>query len=323
MTLGVVSFYRSEQPAPFEDDDLSLAQELVVRATICINNARRYTREHNTALALQRSLLPRGRPDQSAVEVAYRYLSAQAGVGGDWFDVIPLSGARVALVVGDVVGHGLHAAATMGRLCTAVDNFCSLDLLPDGLLTHLDNLVARLDRGEGWAVENTHQDSSVIGATCLYAVYDPASQHCTLTRAGHPMPAIVGPDGDVDFVDLPSRSPPGLGGMPFETVELELAEGSQLVLYTDGLVEDRHRDIDTGPDQLRTVLACAGRPWRTPARRSSTPCCPPHPSDDVVLLVAQLTARWGPATPPTARSSGPNSHCSDDSRPTLASMIQP
>lgn len=84
VTLGVVSFYRSEQPAPFEDDDgLSLAQELVGRATICIDNARRYTREHDTALALQRSLLPRGRADQSAVEVAYRYLSAQAGVGGD------------------------------------------------------------------------------------------------------------------------------------------------------------------------------------------------------------------------------------------------
>ena len=137
------------------------------------------------------------------------------------------------------------------------------------------------------------------------------------------MPAIVGPDGDVDFVDLPSRSPPGLGGMPFETVELDLAEGSQLVLYTDGLVEDRHQDIDTGLDQLRTVLACAGRALEVTCEAVLDALLPTRPSDDVVLLVAQLTARWGPGIPPTARSSGPNSHCPDDSRPTLASMTQP
>ncbi|WP_322723598.1 SpoIIE family protein phosphatase [Streptomyces spongiae] len=289
-TLGMASFYRSEEPAPFEDDDLSLAQELVGRAAISIDNARRYTREHKTALALQRSLLPRGRSDQSAVEVAYRYLPAQAGVGGDWFDVIPLSGARVALVVGDVVGHGLHAAATMGRLRTAVHNFCSLDLPPDDLLTHLDDLVGRLDRGEGWAVENTHADSGIVGATCLYVVYDPVSRHCTLTRAGHPLPAIVRPDGTVDFVDLPSAPPLGLGGMPFETVEMELAEGSQLVLYTDGLIEDRHRDIDTGLDKLRTVLSCPDRAPEDTCEAVLDALLPAGPSDDVALLVARTHA---------------------------------
>ncbi|MEU6253574.1 SpoIIE family protein phosphatase [Streptomyces sp. NPDC047043] len=286
-TLGVVSFYRSERPAAFEDDDLSLAQELVGRAAICIDNARRYTREHNTALALQRSLLPKGRPEQSAVEVAYRYLPAQAGVGGDWFDVIPLSGARVALVVGDVVGHGLHAAATMGRLRTAVHNFCSLDLPPDDLLTHLDDLVGRLDRGEGWAVESTQADSGIVGATCLYAVYDPVSRRCTLTRAGHPLPAVVAPDGTVEFVDLPSGPPLGLGGVPFETVELELAEGSQLVLYTDGLVEDRLRDIDSGLDRLRTVLAVPGRPPEDTCEAVLDALLPSRPGDDVALLVAR------------------------------------
>ncbi|MFD7402233.1 SpoIIE family protein phosphatase [Streptomyces sp. NPDC059866] len=289
-TLGVVSFYRSRQPAPFEDDDLSLAQELAGRAAICIDNARRYTREHTTALALQRSLLPRGRPEQSAVEAAFRYLPAQAGVGGDWFDVIPLSGARVALVVGDVVGHGLHAAATMGRLRTAVHNFCSLDLPPDDLLTHLDDLVGRLDRGEGWAVENTHPDAGIVGATCLYAVYDPVTRRCSLTRAGHPVPAVVGPDGTVEFVDLPSGPPLGLGGMPFETVELDLAEGSQLVLYTDGLIEDRLRDIDTGLERLRTVLACAGRPPEETCDAVLDALLADRPSDDVALLVARTNA---------------------------------
>ncbi|MFC5213513.1 SpoIIE family protein phosphatase [Streptomyces coerulescens] len=285
-TLGVVSFYRSLQPDSYEDDDLSLAQELVGRAAICIDNARRYTREHNTALALQRSLLPRGRPEQSAVEVAYRYLPAQAGVGGDWFDVIPLSGARVALVVGDVVGHGLHAAATMGRLRTAVHNFCSLDLSPDDLLTHLDDLVGRLDRGEGWAAENS-PDSGIVGATCLYAVYDPVSRRCTLTRAGHPLPAVVAPDGGVEFVDLPACPPLGLGGMPFETVETELAEGSKLVLYTDGLVEDRHRDIDAGLDKLRAVLAGADRSPEETCEAVLDALLPARPGDDVALLVAR------------------------------------
>ncbi|MFD3615390.1 SpoIIE family protein phosphatase [Streptomyces sp. NPDC058676] len=289
-TLGVVSFYRSDKPAPFEEDDLSLAQELAGRAAICIDNARRYTREHNTALALQRSLLPRGRPEQSAVDVAYRYLPAQAGVGGDWFDVIPLSGARVALVVGDVVGHGLHAAATMGRLRTAVHNFCSLDLPPDDLLTHLDDLVGRLDRGEGWAVDNSQADCGIVGATCLYAVYDPVSRRCTLTRAGHPFPAVVAPDGTVEFVDLPSAPPLGLGGMPFETVELELAEGSQLVLYTDGLIEDRHRDIDSGLDLLRTVLAHADRAPEDTCEAVLDALLPERPSDDVALLVARTHA---------------------------------
>ncbi|MFI6244840.1 SpoIIE family protein phosphatase [Streptomyces sp. NPDC051016] len=288
--LGVASFYRSEKPAPFEDDDLSLAQELVGRAAICIDNARRYTREHNTALALQRSLLPRGRPEQNAVEAAYRYLPAQAGVGGDWFDIIPLSGARVALVVGDVVGHGLHAAATMGRLRTAVHNFSALELQPDELLTQLDDLVGGLDPAEPWSVEPGHPDPGIVGATCLYAVYDPVSRRCTLARAGHPQPAVVGPDGSVEFVDLPSGPPLGLGGMPFGTAELELAEGSQLVLYTDGLVEDRCRDIDTGLDKLRAVLASVGREPEETCEAVLDALLPARPADDVALLVARTRA---------------------------------
>ncbi len=157
------------------------------RAAVCVDNARRYTREHNMAVTLQRSLLPRTLPEQNALEIAYRYLPAQAGVGGDWFDVLPLSGARVALVVGDVVGHGLHAAATMGRLRTAVHNFSALDLPPEELLALLDELVARIDQDE--AAEGS--TAPVTGATCLYAVYDPVSRRCTIARAGHPPPATA------------------------------------------------------------------------------------------------------------------------------------
>jgi GAF domain-containing protein/anti-sigma regulatory factor (Ser/Thr protein kinase) len=284
--LGVVSFYRSARPGPFEEDDLSLAEELVGRAAVCVDNARRFTREHTAALALQRSLLPRGLPEQNAVEVAHRYLPAQAAVGGDWYDVIPLPGARVALVVGDVVGHGVHAAATMGRLRTAVHNFSALDLPADELLTHLDDLVDRLDRELGDNGPAVGGDS-IVGATCLYAVYDPTTGWCTLARAGHPPPALVLPDGTVDFLDLPAGAPLGLGGVPFETLDLQIPEGSQLVLYTDGLVEDRGRDIDVGLARLRAVLAHPGRPPALTCAAVVDALLPTRPSDDVALLVAR------------------------------------
>jgi GAF domain-containing protein/anti-sigma regulatory factor (Ser/Thr protein kinase) len=276
--LGVVSFYRSQHAGAFEDDDISLAHELVGRAAICIDNARRFTREHTMALALQRSLLPHGLPEQNAVEVAYRYLPARAGVGGDWFDVIPLSGARVALIVGDVVGHGVHAAATMGRLRTAVHNFSALDLPAEDLLGRLDELLARLDTADP-------------GATCLYAVYDPATRHCTLARAGHLLPVIVLPDGTAYFPDLPAGLPLGLGGLPFEAVELTLPEGSELVLYTDGLIEHRSRDIDLGLEQLRTTLAARpGAPPEETCEAVLEAMLPVHPADDAALLVARTRA---------------------------------
>ncbi|WP_329389402.1 SpoIIE family protein phosphatase [Streptomyces sp. NBC_01351] len=283
--LGIASFYRAQDPAPFGDDDSRLAQELAARAALCIDNARRYTREHTLALALQRSLLPRGLPDQGAVEVAHRYLPAESGVGGDWFDVIPLSGARVALLVGDVVGHGLHAAATMGRLRTAARNFAELELAPDELLTHLDNLLVRLDREEG----DDHSTGSIgiVGATCLYVIYDPTSRQCTMARAGHLPPALIHPDGSVRFPDLPAGPPLGLGGLPFETAEIELPEDSTLVLYTDGLVEDRHRDIDVALDQLSRALAHTDRSPEDTCQAVMDAMAPEHPTDDIALLVAR------------------------------------
>ncbi|MCX5001169.1 SpoIIE family protein phosphatase [Streptomyces sp. NBC_00638] len=282
--LGVVDFWRSEQD-PFESDDLSPAEELAARAAVCIDNARRYTREHTTAVTLQRSLLPGVLPELSALEVGHRYLPAQAGVGGDWYDVIPLPGARVALVVGDVVGHGLHAAATMGRLRTAVHNFAALDLPPDELLAHLDDLVTRIDQ-DAAAEGNTE---AVTGATCLYAVYDPVSGRCVLARAGHPGPALVSPDGLVSFPDIPVAPPLGVGGgLPVETAELRLAADSRLVLYTDGLVEARGRDIDIGLGMLREAIVHAdGATPDETCRAVLDTMLRGGSSDDVALLVAR------------------------------------
>ncbi|MFF9687913.1 SpoIIE family protein phosphatase [Streptomyces sp. NPDC014623] len=309
--LGVAVFWRAQRPEPFEDEDLSVVEEIVARAAVSIDNARRYSREHNVAVTLQRSLLPQGLPDQSAIDAAYRYLPAQAGlgglggVGGDWFDIIPLPGARVALVVGDVVGHGLHAAATMGRLRTAVHNFSTLDLPPDELLWHLDELVARIDLDE---TAEGSDGGGVTGATCLYAIYDPVSGRCTMARAGHLQPVIVSPEGDAVFADVPGGPPLGLGGMPFETLDVQLPENSRLVLYTDGLVEERHRDIDYGLELLRETLS--GHPDRTPEETCETVLrvlVPARARDDVALLVgrtrrlaAENVAEWDVPCDPAA-----------------------
>ncbi|MGW3852765.1 SpoIIE family protein phosphatase, partial [Streptomyces fagopyri] len=182
--LGTALFIRTKDPVPFQESDLLLAEELVGRAALALDNARQYARRHTAALALQRDLLPRGVRSGAAVEAASRYLPAdmEHGVGGDWFDVIPLSGARVALVVGDVVGHGINAAASMGRLRTAVRTLADMELPPDELLTRLDDTVQRLAEEDAAAGDHT---PAIGGATCLYAVYDPITRRCTMARAGH------------------------------------------------------------------------------------------------------------------------------------------
>ncbi|SFN41052.1 PAS domain S-box-containing protein [Streptomyces sp. cf124] len=368
-TLGVAVFARHRHPDPFEQDDLVLAEELSARAAVSIDNALRYTRERGTAVTLQRSLLPQSLPEQAGVEVASRYLpaGARAGVGGDWFDVIPLSGARVALVVGDVVGHGIHASATMGRLRTAVRTLADIDLPPDELLTHLDDLVARLateaeaaegsaeaaDRargrftGGGTAGTTSGTGSSmgasmgsgtgsgmgssmgsglgsggvagmtpgIVGATCLYAVHDPVSRRCTLARAGHPPPVVVGPDGTAALLDLPAGPPLGLGGLPFESLETELPEGALLALYTDGLIGSRSGEDDGVRVDIDDGIARLCEALDSPAATSLDALCdrvlgsvlPERPTDDVALLLARpraldpgRVATWDVAPDPSA-----------------------
>ncbi|MDX3853767.1 SpoIIE family protein phosphatase [Streptomyces sp. AK02-01A] len=310
--LGVAVFARTEDPVPFEEDDLLLAEELVNRAALSLDNANRYTRERATAFALQRNLLPQRLAGGTAVDVASHYMPADSrhGAGGDWFDVIPLSGARVALVVGDVVGHGINAAATMGRLRTAVHTLADMDLPPDELLAHLDDLAIRLI---GEDVDDNGTATAFLGATCLYVVYDPVTRRCAMARAGHPPPAIIGPHGQVSFADLPAGTPLGLGLVPFEAVELELPEASTLALYTDGLVETRDQDIDTGMHRLGAVLAQPGLPLEDLCSTVVDSLPSPAPYDDVTLLLARTralspsqTVSWelptDPAVVSTARS---------------------
>jgi serine phosphatase RsbU (regulator of sigma subunit) len=288
--LGVVTFSRLDRPEAFTADDLILAEELTAKAAIAIDNARRYSRERSTALTLQRSLLPQGLPSQEAVEVATRYLPAGTGaeVGGDWFDVIPLSGARVALVVGDVVGHGLHASASMGRLRTAVRTLADVDLPPDELLTHLDDLVLHL--ASDLQTTGPFQPTGETGASCLYTVYDPVSRRLTLASAGHPLPLIISPDGTRTPVSAHPGPPLGIGGLPFEATELELPEGSLLALYTDGLLESRERDVDTGIVELQQVLNHSATSLEALCDTVINAMLPDRRTDDVALLLARTHA---------------------------------
>ncbi|NJQ02903.1 sodium/proline symporter PutP [Streptomyces zingiberis] len=309
-TLGAVVLVRSGRLGPFEEDDVRLAEELVSRAAVSVDNARRYTRERAAARTMQRSLLPHDLDGGSALEVASWYFPADApsGVGGDWFDVIPLSGARVALTVGDVVGYGIDAATTMGRLRTALRTLANLDFPPDELLAHLDDLVIGLTEPQGPGGPPAGEDrvaATFLGATCLYAVYDPVAGRCTMARAGHVPPVVVHPGGRVEFVDLPAGPPLGLGALPFECAEVGLAEGSLIALYTNGLVQAASRDIDVGLSRLAAALDDPARPLRSTGDGAVAALLTGPPPDDAALLLArtrvldstQVASRQLPADP--------------------------
>jgi PAS domain S-box-containing protein len=295
VTLGVAVFFRRRRQEPFDEDDLNLAEDLVSRAAVCVDNAWRYTREREAALVLQRSLLPHRLPEQDAVEVSacYRPADELTGLGGDWYDLIPLSGARVALVVGEVPGHGIGAAAAMGRLRTAVRTLAALDLPPEEVLGHLDDLVARSAREEGAGPETEDTDST-RGSGCVYVVYDPVDGQCTMAAAGHPAPAVILPDGTVAFVDLPQGPSLGVGGPPFESVELALAEGSTLALHTDGLLaRGEEWAVDAGRHRLRQALERSAPSLELRCRTVVEALAPDRPHDDVALLMAR-TRLLGP-----------------------------
>jgi PAS domain S-box-containing protein len=295
-TLGVTTFFRCGRKEPFDPEDLQLAEDLVSRAAVCVDNARRYSRERNAALVLQRSLLPHRLPEQNAVEVAacYRPADELTGLGGDWYDLVPLSGARVALVVGEVPGHGIGAAAAMGRLRTAVRTLAALDLPPEEVLAHLDDLVARSAHEEGIEMYSAGGDSAVsIGAGCVYVVYDPVDGRCAMASAGHPAPVVVAPDGAVSLVEMVQGPPLGAGGPPFESVEVAVEEGSTLVLYTDGLLARAGAwSAGADRDRLREALERSGVPLDLRCRSLVDALVPDRPHDDVALLMAR-TRRLG------------------------------
>ncbi|WP_030385797.1 SpoIIE family protein phosphatase [Streptomyces sp. NRRL S-241] len=241
--IGAAVFLRSPERPAFEQNDLLVAAQLATHTALGIDKAVLYGREAYIADELQRTMLPDSLPQPTGVRLASRYLPAAetARVGGDWYDAIPLPGSRVALVVGDVMGHSMTSAAIMGQLRTTAQTLAQLDLPPAEVLHHLDEQAQRL--------------GSDRMATCLYAVYDPVAHRITIANAGHPPPVLLHLGGRAEVLRVPPGAPIGVGGVDFEAVELDAPAGGTLLLYTDGLVESRLRDVWTGIEQLRERLA--------------------------------------------------------------------
>lgn len=308
--VGLVRFSRTKGSEPFGERDTALAVELAARAAVCIDNARLYRREHERALILQRSLLPPGDPEAAGLDIACRYLPGTTAteVGGDWFDVIELPGHRTALVVGDVMGRGLRAAVAMGELRTAVRTLALLDLEPAEVLGALDEIarglggsgdrgaMARTARSRSGAPAGGPQNrsartadlSEVYLATCVYAVYDPITRVCTFANAGHLPPVLVEEGEEALLLDVPPGMPLGVGGEPFEEIEVEVPDGALLALYTDGLVESRHHPLDEGLQAFRRALSDADRPLEDVCDHVLSALDTSHGEDDIALLMARV-----------------------------------
>ncbi|WP_413230170.1 SpoIIE family protein phosphatase [Kitasatospora herbaricolor] len=300
--LGLVQLSRAIGSEPFDARDVAIAEELVARAAVCIDNARLYRREHERALILQRSLLPPGNPAASGLEIACRYLPSNNNteVGGDWFDIIPLPGNRTALVIGDVMGRGLRAAVAMGQLRTAVRTLAMLDLDPAEVLTALDEIARGLGDDSAPAAGTTpygrltspadEEAREVYLATCVYAVFDAVTRRCVFANAGHLPPVLLSPGESARMLDVPPGLPLGVGGEPFEEVELTLPDGALLGLYTDGLVESRKHQLDEGLRAFRQALSAGAKSLEDLCDHVLGELNPHHGEDDIALLMAKVHA---------------------------------
>ncbi|WP_226967255.1 ATP-binding SpoIIE family protein phosphatase [Streptomyces phaeolivaceus] len=307
---GVAAFLRwTERPA-FDSDDLLVAAQLATHTALGVDKAVLYGREAYIADKLQRTMLPERLPSPPGVRFAVRYLPAAetASVGGDWYDAIPLSGSRVALVIGDVMGHSMTSAAIMGQLRTTAQTLAGMALPPEETLRRLDTTAQSL--------------GSDRMATCLCAIYDPLARRITLANAGHPPPVLLHADGRAEVMEVPANPPIGTGWMEYEAIERDAPTGATLLLYTDGLVESRLRDIDTGIEQLRRRLSALALEADPDGPPSLEALCdgllgmlgPGDRDDDIAVLAARFdglrrsdTVDWTLAT--------------DDSSPRLARRL--
>ena len=279
VVLGCATFARAAGRPPFGPDDTELASGLADRAASCLDNARRYGQERRTAQALQRGLLP-ARPEvPPGLRVAHWYRPVGANmVGGDWHDIVPVSGGRAVLIVGDVMGHGPEAAAVMVQLRTAAHTLADLELPPAAVLRRLDRLAASLP--------------GAPFATCVYAVLDPAESCCLIAEAGHLPPLLTRADGRTDVLDLPPGLPLGLGGEAFQPTQVSLPPGATLALYTDGLVESRRRPLGDGMAALADALSAAlapAAPELDTACAAVTAQLMQHGEDDITLVLARVS----------------------------------
>ncbi|MDQ1724204.1 MAG: hypothetical protein QOG52_1232 [Frankiaceae bacterium] len=241
--VGVLSLAttRDASARTYTTDDVEIAVDLGRRIGAAVDNARSHQSLADVAVELQRSLLPTALPDVPSLRVAHRYVAgaAETQVGGDWYDVIALSADRVGVVIGDVMGRGVRAAAVMGQLRVGVRAYAALDPPPEMLLQYLDTLVHGID------------DAALV--TGVYGVYEPGLGRFTFANAGHLPPMIAGPDGVTTLSEAQSV-PLGVGGFPFTSERVQLPPGATLLLFTDGLVESPARSVDDGMALVADVL---------------------------------------------------------------------
>jgi serine phosphatase RsbU (regulator of sigma subunit) len=275
--IGFAVMSRRPGEPPFTRSEATLAHRLAEHAAVCMDNGRLYDRERRTSATLQRSLLPVALRTPPGMRIAHRYLPAgqTSRIGGDWYDVIPLPDGKVALVVGDAMGHGTTAALVMGQLRTAVRILARLGLPPAELLHHLDEIAQELTTAQF--------------ATCVYALCDPGCRTLTIARAGHVPPILASGDGSSELLDLPPGLPLGVGEAGYEAMEIHVPDDGTLVLCTDGLVESRDRDMETGLAELRSLL-----PGTLPDLDAACEAVVKHlhtgmSADDATLLLARLT----------------------------------
>ncbi|WP_405594222.1 SpoIIE family protein phosphatase [Streptomyces sp. NBC_01092] len=274
--LGAITFSR---PGGFDADDVLTTRDIAARAAMAIDNALLYRRERLATLALQRHLLPARLPDIPWAKSAYRYLPAQDGTlaGGDWYDVVRLPGGRIGLTVGDVMGHGLGAAAAMGRYRSSARALLAVGLEPGQLLTRLDGLKDDADND--------------LPATCVCVVYDGAGGDLRVALAGHPPPLLVRPDGSADILAADPGPPVGMGlDHVYESAHCVVPSGSLLVLYTDGMIEDRSTflDLDQGIAMLRRAVHHTETPLDEVCD-ALVAVRPANSADDATVVVTRLT----------------------------------
>ncbi|MFJ4849362.1 MULTISPECIES: SpoIIE family protein phosphatase [unclassified Streptomyces] len=274
--IGTVSMVRGGESPAFTERDVEIAQDVVGRAAISLDNARRYTHEHGITLELQRALMSEPGSPHPTVEAAFRYQPAgsSALVGGDWYDTVRLSFGRTLLAMGDVMGHGVEASVDMSQYRSMLRFVAGADLPPHRILRRLDTLISETESGRP--------------ASCLLALVDPTRGKCAYSSAGHLPPAMIRPDGSVELVEVPVGPPLGTGHGGYEIVSGACGRGDVLLLYTDGLVERRGEDIDVSLDRLaRLRLHPDGDLGGLVDRILSLLVCEPA-DDDIAVLAARI-----------------------------------
>ncbi|KOV74876.1 hypothetical protein ADL00_00930 [Streptomyces sp. AS58] len=285
LVMGLASFYRDgHHSEPFNEEDRSLAAQLAAFTAVCLDNARRFTREHTVAVTLQRSLLPRVSPELAAVESAHCYRTGR--YGAHWFDVLPLSSCRVGLIIGYVPGEDLRAAGAMGRLRTAASTLASMDLPPDELMAHLDDVTQRLAHEYDTSPATLHQAQPPFTASCLYVTYDPVTRQCSAASAGHESPLLTTPEGVASALEVPTGAHLGQG-VPYDLLTTRLPVGSLLTLYSDGSAERHPTEARERASRLREVVRTKAPPAQVCDEVAYEVLRDTTPADGAALLVAR------------------------------------